>query len=49
MHEYVSLESEVLTNTIYWLIKNRQNDDGSFYEKSQTNPLKLMVCEENKC
>ncbi|XP_067263766.1 complement C5 [Chanodichthys erythropterus] len=42
MHEYVSLESEVLINTIYWLIKNCQNDDGSFYEKSQTNPIKLM-------
>ncbi|ROL42575.1 Complement C5 [Anabarilius grahami] len=42
MHEYVSLESEVLINTIYWLIKNRQNGDGSFYEKSQTNPIKLM-------
>uniref|UniRef100_A0A9J8BEY8 Complement component 5 n=1 Tax=Cyprinus carpio carpio TaxID=630221 RepID=A0A9J8BEY8_CYPCA len=42
MHEYISLESEVLTNTINWLIKNCQNDDGSFSEKSQTNPLKLM-------
>ncbi|XP_026108101.1 complement C5-like [Carassius auratus] len=42
MHEYVSLESEVLINTINWLIKNCQNDDGSFSEKSQTNPLKLM-------
>ncbi|XDV20101.1 hypothetical protein PO909_025482, partial [Leuciscus waleckii] len=43
MHEYVSLESEVLINCIYWLIKNRQNDDGSFFEKSQSNPLKLML------
>ncbi|XP_056092292.1 complement C5 isoform X3 [Rhinichthys klamathensis goyatoka] len=42
MHEYVSLESEVLINGIYWLIKNRQNRDGSFFEKSQNNPLKLM-------
>uniref|UniRef100_A0A671SJD7 Complement component 5 n=2 Tax=Sinocyclocheilus anshuiensis TaxID=1608454 RepID=A0A671SJD7_9TELE len=42
MHEYVSLEPEVLTNTINWLIKNCQNDDGSFSEKSQTNPHKLM-------
>lgn len=49
IHEYVSLESEVLVNGIYWLIKYRQNDDGSFSEKSQNNPLKLMVCEENKC
>uniref|UniRef100_A0A673MFE8 Complement component 5 n=2 Tax=Sinocyclocheilus rhinocerous TaxID=307959 RepID=A0A673MFE8_9TELE len=42
MHEYVSLEPDVLTNTINWLIKNCQNDDGSFSEKSQTNPHKLM-------
>ncbi|KAK7173715.1 hypothetical protein R3I93_003515 [Phoxinus phoxinus] len=42
MHEYVSLESEVLVNGIFWLIKSRQNDDGSFSEKSQNNPLKLM-------
>uniref|UniRef100_A0A671SHV8 NTR domain-containing protein n=1 Tax=Sinocyclocheilus anshuiensis TaxID=1608454 RepID=A0A671SHV8_9TELE len=46
MHEYVSLEPEVLTNTINWLIKNCQNDDGSFSEKSQTNPHKLMVHEK---
>uniref|UniRef100_A0A9J8B7N0 Complement component 5 n=1 Tax=Cyprinus carpio carpio TaxID=630221 RepID=A0A9J8B7N0_CYPCA len=42
MQEYVSLESQVLTNTINWLIKNCQNDDGSFSEKSQSIPLKLM-------
>ncbi|XP_059403415.1 complement C5-like [Carassius carassius] len=49
MHEYVSLESEVLINTIHWLIKNSQNDDGSFSEKSQTNPLKLMGTGEDTC
>lgn len=43
IHEYVSVESQMLTNTINWLIKNCQNDDGSFSEKSQTIPLKLMV------
>lgn len=42
IHEYVSVESQMLTNTINWLIKNCQNDDGSFSEKSQTIPLKLM-------
>ncbi|KAK2911621.1 hypothetical protein Q8A67_003754 [Cirrhinus molitorella] len=42
MHEYVYLDPQVLTNTIQWLIKNCQNDDGSFSEKSKTNPLKLM-------
>lgn len=43
IHEYIPLESQVLTNTINWLIKNCQNDDGSFSEKSQTIPFKLMV------
>ncbi|XP_073696897.1 complement C5 [Garra rufa] len=41
-HEYVYLDSQVLTNTIHWLIKNCQNTDGSFSEKSKTNPIKLM-------
>jgi len=48
MHKYVHLEPQVLTNSIFWLIKKCQNADGSFSEKSQNNPLKLMVCEENK-
>lgn len=48
IHEYVPLESGVLTNTINWLINNCQNDDGSFSEKSQTIPLKLMVCKKKK-
>ncbi|XP_058633230.1 complement C5 isoform X1 [Onychostoma macrolepis] len=42
IHEYIPLESQVLTNTIKWLIENCQNDDGSFSEKSQTIPFKLM-------
>ncbi|XP_043096088.1 complement C5 [Puntigrus tetrazona] len=43
MHECrVPFESKVLTNTIHWLIKNCQNNDGSFSEKSKTLPLKLM-------
>ncbi|XP_052411898.1 complement C5 isoform X2 [Carassius gibelio] len=47
MHEYVSLESQMLTNAINWLIKNCQNDDGSFSEKSQSIPPKLMGAEAN--
>ncbi len=46
IHEYVPLESGLLTNTINWLINNCQNADGSFSEKSQTNPLKIMVCKK---
>ncbi|RXN22619.1 complement C5 [Labeo rohita] len=42
MDEYVDLDSQVLINTIHWLIKNCQNIDGSFSEKSKTNPVKLM-------
>ncbi|XP_067294105.1 complement C5 [Pseudorasbora parva] len=42
MQEYVDLNSEVLPNTINWLIKDRQNDDGSFSEKSKSNSPKLM-------
>lgn len=46
MDEYVDLDSQVLINTIHWLIKNCQNIDGSFSEKSKTNPVKLMVLEK---
>ncbi len=46
IHEYVPLESGLLTNTINWLINNCQNADGSFSGKSQTNPLKIMVCKK---
>ncbi|XP_056314659.1 complement C5 [Danio aesculapii] len=42
IHEYVSLDTDVLANAIHWLIKSCQNEDGSFSEMAKTNPHKLM-------
>ncbi|XP_051551430.1 complement C5-like isoform X1 [Myxocyprinus asiaticus] len=42
MNEYVPVNTDVLTNTIHWLITQCQNNDGSFTEKSKIKPLKLM-------
>nr|XP_055056558.1 complement C5 isoform X1 [Misgurnus anguillicaudatus] len=42
MHDYVAVESKILSNTISWLIKQCQKPDGSFVEQSETKPIKLM-------
>ncbi|KAA0716325.1 Complement C5 C3 and PZP-like alpha-2-macroglobulin domain-containing protein 4 [Triplophysa tibetana] len=42
MNNYVPVDPTLMSNTISWLIRQCQNPDGSFTEKSETRPLKLM-------
>uniref|UniRef100_A0A3B4D1J4 NTR domain-containing protein n=1 Tax=Pygocentrus nattereri TaxID=42514 RepID=A0A3B4D1J4_PYGNA len=40
--KYVTVDHDVLSNTIRWLITQCQNPDGSFSEKSSYKPKRLM-------
>ncbi|KAL7836777.1 hypothetical protein AOLI_G00280610 [Acnodon oligacanthus] len=40
--KYVTVDHDVLSNTVRWLITQCQNSDGSFSEKSSYKPKRLM-------
>ncbi|XP_030647127.1 complement C5 isoform X2 [Chanos chanos] len=42
MDKYITINRNVLTNTVNWLITNCQASDGSFKEQSTVKPKKLM-------
>ncbi|XP_044162298.1 complement C5 [Bufo gargarizans] len=42
VHQYVPIDQLSVCNTLLWLIENRQSTDGSFEERSTSQPVKLQ-------